>query len=143
MKQRVKAIYTLCMIRTLAMRSLMSKMAIVAILLGSLMPAISHLVRAGGGDAWVEVCTALGTKRISADNADPAGSEQAPSPLLHVFEHCPYCSLHMTAMGLPPALPYEAVLAQLGFALPASGLRSPRTSFAWAPAQPRAPPAFS
>jgi hypothetical protein len=110
-------------------------LASLALLVGSLAPALSQLVLGNAG--WVEVCTATGSQWLRADGAAP--DQPAPASA-HWQEHCPYCSLHLPALGLPPVLHVVALPAAGAGMLPPLLLHAPRPLFAWAGAQPRAPP---
>ncbi len=119
------------------LRTFVAWIACCAVLVGSLAPAVSRALSGDAAQVWAEVCTTLGPKLVNTGDDAPA----APADAL--FQHCPYCSLHATALGMPPAAVGVPALARLGFALPALFLSAPRTLFAWAHAQPRAPPRFS
>jgi hypothetical protein len=108
-------------------------------LLGSLMPSVSHLLRASGSDSWVEVCSSLGSKWVSAADPERSGSKQAPLTL-KALDHCAYCTLQANAMGMPPDITTAVFLPQGRFDVPRLFLLAARTQFAWASAQPRAPP---
>ena len=117
--------------------------AFLAILLSSLAPAISHAVAAAKGtaNAWVEICTVAGDKRVRADSAPDA---ESPAPAEHAthFEHCAFCQTHAGAIGwLPAAFAMPVILGS--HVLPSLFYQSSRPLFAWAVAQPRAPPALS
>lgn len=74
-----------------ASRVLTSWIAVVAILMAALAPSISSALGAGNGASWLEVCSSVGAKWVQPDGST---SEQAPaSGNVHLFEHCPYCSL--------------------------------------------------
>lgn len=107
-----------------------------------LMPALSQALQRTGSDPWAEICTALGANRVSAVDQATKGSVPE-SPTEHLLQHCPYCTLHATVLGMPPAPPTVAALMPLRFALPELFLASPRTLFAWSTAQARAPPRLS
>jgi Protein of unknown function (DUF2946) len=124
---------------SLARRRLSTWIAIFAVLLAALVPAVSHALGPAQGAAWFEVCSAQGSRWVQ-DGADD--SNGAPSGLL-ALEHCPACASHAPALGLPPA-PFAGVAApDLGDALPQAFLEARRTLHAWASAQPRAPPPLS
>lgn len=112
------------------------------VLLASLAPSLSHALGAAQGPSWVEICTAQGSKWVQGDSADSGESKNAPAAA-HLLEHCPYCSIHTPALGLPPT-PLVVPL-DLGHEaeVPPAFLAAPRTSHAWVSAQPRAPPLFS
>lgn len=117
-------------------------MAILVVLLASLAPSLSHALGATQGASWVEICTAQGSKWVDGDSADSGGSKSAPASA-HPLEHCPYCSIHMPALGVPPTP--VVVPRDVGpeSEFPHAFLAAPRTSHAWVSAQPRAPPLFS
>jgi hypothetical protein len=117
--------------------------AILAILLGALAPTVSHGLRAWNHSAvtWVEVCSSTGAKLIAmgSGNADKKGSLPSGE---HAGEHCPFCLVHANDVALPPAPVLVVPVITAGReALPRLFLHAPRTLFAWAPSQARAPPA--
>lgn len=131
------------MFRLRAFRRLFSWVALLAILAGALAPAVSHALYSKGGKSFLEICTAQGTRLIAID----AGAGAHPSTGGQhdvVMEHCPFCVPHAGSLGLLPA-------TELVFKLPADGSRfypplffsAPGPLFAWASAQPRAPPVLS
>lgn len=125
-----------------SLRTVTARVAIFAVLLGSLMPTLSHAVRSGGSESWFEVCSTLGTKWVAAGDAN--ASETAPAPTqLQPGEHCPYCKLHASGLGLPPAPISIAAAPLLRFEVLGSLPSTARTRFAWVIAQPRAPPSIS
>lgn len=115
--------------------------ASVVILLGSLAPSFAQALGAGSSDGfWTEVCTSLGTQRVLIDEgSSPGPAEQAD----HALQHCPYCSLQVTDLALPPPRPVPLAILRLSFGAPEPFLAAPRTLFAWVSAQPRAPPLHS
>ncbi|MEI2678917.1 MAG: DUF2946 domain-containing protein [Burkholderiaceae bacterium] len=115
-------------------------MAVLAVLMAALAPAISHALGTTGATSWTEVCTAQGSRWVQEDGA--RGGDPAPGAQ-HAFEHCPYCSFHSHEVGIPPA-PLRALPAsEPAPAVPQAFLAAPRTLHAWLSAQPRAPPLFS
>lgn len=108
--------------------------AMVVMLAFALLQTVA-LARVMPGGAWTEVCTVEGMKMVSLDTG-----ETAPSDPSGHLGHCPLCHLVGDgSLALLPAQPAWA-LAPLGQAAPAAFLHAPRTLFAWAPAQARAPP---
>lgn len=107
-----------------------------AVLLAALAPAVSFALGSQLGANWVEVCTAEGSKWVQP------GNDEAPASA-HVFEHCPYCTLHTPAIGMPPVPPAQLPIVDAADAVPLAFLAAPRTLHAWASAQPRAPPTSS
>ncbi len=126
------------MFLTRAARQFSLRIALFAMLMAALAPTLSHAMRAGGSDAWVEVCTALGAKWVSADS--PTQADESEPASIGAMEHCPYCVLQAHASGLPPAFDLTSPVTALQFAVPSLFLRAPRTLHAWTTAQPRAPP---
>jgi len=113
--------------------------ATLAILLASLAPSLSHALASVTGTDWIEICSTQGSKWVDAGED---GSERAPASA-HVLDHCPYCSIHAPALGLPPANDSAQMPSRLAHEVPLAFLAAPRTLQAWVSAQPRAPPQFS
>ena len=123
-------------------RHLIAWIACFALLMSTLAPVISQALQADPATSWTEVCTPLGTRLVRTDDATP-GSPTQKLPGGHFLPHCPYCSLHATGMGLPPAVASPLQLPALSFGLPELFYAAPATLHAWATAQPRAPPRLS
>jgi Protein of unknown function (DUF2946) len=116
-------------------RLLTSWMAVLAILMAALAPSISHALGAKNGASWTEVCSTVGSKWVQPD-----GSSTDPAPAsgdAHLFEHCPYCSLHANAIAVPAAPVGWAQVPALSHPVPTAFLAAPRTLHAWVSAQPR------
>ena len=102
-------------------------------------PTISHAVAlAATGGAWTDICSAQ-TDGPPGPGAVPAGPS-LPGAADH-FQHCPLCGLG-AAPALPPAALNMPAPQGLRDGLPALAGQVPAPLFAWASAQPRAPPAF-
>lgn len=118
--------------------------ALLAMLMAALAPAISQLLQRGSSTAWVEICRAGGgtawvaVADLSAQDTQPTPAKGQP----HLLDHCPYCSLHAHALPPVPAQPRLAAAALPGFLEPAAFLHAPHTAHAWRPAQSRAPPSW-
>ena len=123
-----------------AHRRITGWIAVLAILLAALAPALSHALASASGSQWVEICTAQGSKWVQAGED---GAERGTPPSAHVLEHCPYCSLHAPTLGLPLVQHLAALPLRLSHQVPLAFLAAPRTLHAWVSAQPRAPPLFS
>jgi hypothetical protein len=106
-------------------------------------PTISHgLARLQNQDSWwTQICTPQGMKTVAAlaGETSAAPEEGATGPV-NPFDHCPLCGLAAAAPTLPP--PNVTLWLPLTGAtvVPRLFLRAPRPLFAWASAQPRAPP---
>lgn len=119
-----------------------------ALVLATLAPGIARALSLGGAGAggWGQVCSVNGLGRSVALPA--ADGTASPTPLApaddasHLLSHCPYCSLHADQLGLPPTAAPAVTLPPLRFQQPPLFLHAPRPQFAWAAAQPRAPPRF-
>jgi len=112
---------------------------VLAILMAALAPTVSHaLIKAD--PVLTQVCSVLGLKWVKTDGppADPSPVPQGG----HFTDHCPYCSLHASAL-LVAAVEWSATVTLAGQRLPVAFLAAPRTLHAWASAQPRAPPFLS
>jgi hypothetical protein len=112
-------------------------LAIFAMLGLALAPTVSHALAASGpGNPWAEICSVAGGKLVVADVAGAAGGQAEAGTHLG---HCPLCG----QIGSAPALPSAAfVPVRIAGAehRPALFFHAPRLLFAWAAAQPRAPP---
>ncbi len=118
-----------------AHRRIASWIAAFAVLLAALAPALSHAM----GSGWVEVCTVQGSKWVQVD----AGGDAGQTDPAHAFEHCPYCSLHVPALAVPPVPPQPPLVLAPTDEFPLAFLAAPRTLHAWVNAQSRAPPFVS
>lgn len=103
-------------------------------------PTVSRLLAAGTGNAaWAEICTPQGTRLLAAaDDGQASGTVQGGSHL----DHCPLCGLSGDA-PLPPAAANAVAVTAPRALLPRLFLHAPRPLFAWAAAQPRAPPVLA
>ena len=122
------------------MQKLLSWFVCLTILTAALMPALTQAVRAGTGQDWIEVCSTMGSKfvRIGAAAADGGSQDE---PVGQAMQQCSFCALHVTALGLPPTPPAAVfIVLPLSFGPPELFYTAPRPLFAWARAQPRAPP---
>ena len=114
-----------------------------AVLALALMPTLSQALAHSRGEAsrWAEVCTPQGMKQVLLQ-AEGGGEAIAPAKVANLFDHCAYCTL-TPGVAPPPSPLTMADPGDLGGYLPPLFLQSPRSSFAWAGAQPRAPPSHS
>lgn len=114
-----------------ATRRLTMWIALLALLMAALAPSVSAALAAERGVGWLEICSAA-ERKAPGEVPDGAGT--------HLFEHCPYCSVHFPAPALPPAPQAFVPAAEAVRDWPAAFLSAPRTLHAWSAAQPRAPP---
>jgi len=66
---------------------------------GALAPSISQVLATSQGVAWIEVCSAQGTKRIAVDLT----GEQNPGAPAMADSHCGYCLLQQHSPFVPTA----------------------------------------
>lgn len=127
---------------TAATRCITARIAIFAMLLAALAPAITSALAAANGQhvRWTAVCTADGARFVPVPT-DADGTPVAPKS--HQVDHCPFCAPHGASVALPP--PATGIVPVVAGAdpVPLLFLAAPRPLHAWAHAQPRAPPAFS
>lgn len=119
-------------------RALVSWLAILAVVMAALAPAVSHALGKSSPVTWAEICTSAGSKLVAVEG-EAAGKGSVPGAA-HLLEHCPYCSLHGAAMGMPPASDLAIAVVTLPAEMPAALLHAARTPDVWVSAQPRAPP---
>jgi len=74
--------------------------AILAILLNSFAPAISHALAASTPPSWMEICTEGG---LAAAGAVRRQGDAPAKPGVTTVQHCPYCTPHGSSCGAPPA----------------------------------------
>ena len=121
-----------------AHRLLVSWLAILAIVMAALAPAVSHALGKSSPVTWMEICTSTGSKLVAVDG-EAAGQGSVPGAA-HLLEHCPFCSLHGGSMGMPPAANAVIAVVPIPAEVPAAFLHATRTLDVWVSAQPRAPP---
>lgn len=116
--------------------------AVLAILLATLMPAISHAMvsRAIDTSAMHEICTSEGIKL--ATHSDHGDQHQQHSEQGMHLEHCPYCITSAASAALPSKTFCMPVIVGTQL-VPSLFLEAAHPLFAWAAAQPRGPPAHS
>jgi hypothetical protein len=118
-------------------RQLSLWLAIVAVLMGALAPSVSMALGGNGANnaVWAEICTSSDFQPLA-----PSGEPSVPDSANHLFEHCPYCSLHTPTLGLPPVDLSLALPAPAAELLPALFLEGPGQQHNWTVAHPRGPP---
>lgn len=110
-------------------------MAILAIVV---VPTLSRWWAAGqGGFTWADICSPLGLR--APGMADGAGGSAPAMPVVIHLDHCALCGI-AAHMAPPPALVGALPVPSRWADRPPLFLQAPRPLFAWASAQPRAPP---
>lgn len=130
------------------MRALSAWLAIAALLLASLAPAVSHALSAAHRSHAVfppglhEICT--GSETASSWH-HAAGHDGSHLPSQHDFhaEHCPFCRIQSDVPVLPPLDKPAPLSIAGGYTYPPLFYVAPSPLFAWVQAQPRAPPLLS
>ena len=113
-------------------------LAIFAMLGLALAPTVSHALDASGpGNPWAEICSVAGGQVMADEAAGARGDAGAH------LGHCPLCGHLGTAPALPASPSTIVALLDGADYLPAAFAELPRPRFAWAAAQPRAPPSFA
>lgn len=128
-----------------AQRRLTAWLAALALILGSLLPVVSHavVVAPAGGQGWVEVCTVSGMAwvRQVPDDAGAASDSQHSKPGSGaLMDRCGWCATHSPMAGLPPVTGPLMGPVTLGADVPAAFRHAPRPLLVWAGAHSRAPP---
>ncbi len=125
-----------------AHRRFTAAIATFAMLLAALAPAISSALAAANDQhvRWTVVCSADGARLVPVPT-DATGVPVAPKA--HHVEHCPFCASHAACAALPPPAHVTVPLVSGSEPVPVLFLLAPRPLFAWATAQPRAPPSAS
>ena len=113
-------------------------MAVLAVLLNAFAPLVAHATRSAHGDAWIDLCTTDGIKRISVAVGQVA-TDDAPVPGTS-GGHCPYCVPHGASLGLAPGAPLSVPVIPGPHAGTAAVDPLPLAPPLWAAHQARAPP---
>lgn len=106
------------------------------IMLGALAPTVTHWLtqlQASNTLPGATICSSGAHKSSSHPGTRPDASANG--------NHCGFCLPHDGSQGLPPVLALTLPLMEHRGAEPTLFLHAPRPLFAWASAQPRAPPA--
>ncbi|WP_248281855.1 DUF2946 domain-containing protein [Parazoarcus communis] len=125
--------------RSALRQRLMASIALFAMLLSALAPAISQAmvpVFEANGLALVEICTSQGMQWVAVDAAE---REQGQGDMADMAS-CPYCCPHAGTFALPPPDTAGPGLVHPDLLLPPLFYLAPRPLFAWAASHPRAPP---
>jgi hypothetical protein len=123
-------------------------LACLAILMNVLAPSISYAISQARHSqsthlpaSSMEICSMDDAHSVMAADDQPQAPADSPdNPHAHASSHCPFCASHGGNVALPSsAMP--ALFASAGSAiLPVLFYHAPRPLFAWATANPRAPP---
>jgi len=111
--------------------------AIVAILLNSFAPALSHALAAGTPPSWIEICTESG---LAAAGAVRRQGDAPPKPGATVVQHCPHCPPHGGSCGAPPAAAILTVASHIASQRVASAAAVAPARPVWRADRSRGPP---
>jgi hypothetical protein len=114
-------------------------LALTALLLAAVAPALAHVFSDNTRTAWVEVCTAQGAKWVPVAQTATTDDEPAPVSAHGSIDHCPYCNLQAAPALLQRDDPAWR-LAPAGATPAPLTAQAPIESLAWPRAQPRGPP---
>jgi len=111
--------------------------AILAILLNTFAPALSHALGGPVSAPWLEVCSEGG---LPGSGAQRRQGDAPAKPGATAFQHCPYCAPHGASFGAPPTALVLAVETHLGQQWVAEAVSIAPARPLWKTAQSRAPP---
>lgn len=114
-------------------------------LMAVLMPSVSHALSdstSSTTSSWAEICSTVGMKMVQTGGAEEPASSLPGKMALHA-QHCPFCSLHADAVGLPPVFEFFLPAATRLAGFPSLFYQTPALQFIWSAAQSRAPPFVS
>jgi len=128
-------------------RAVAAWLAILAVVIASVAPAISHAFAQPAlpsHSSHHSVADDSGSEDFCNTDADSGDAhtgahDPASAPTLHM-EHCPFCHLHADALHLPAVSP-RFLPADSKPVRPLLFFLAPSPLHAWRSAQPRAPPA--
>lgn len=119
-------------------------LAILAVLFAAVAPSISHALAAPAvsipSSLLMQICTVDGVMEMAA-GADPKKSGM--DPVVHAFEHCPYCSTHAGSFALLPGAALNFAVSGGHEVFPPLYYRAPAPLFLWSSGNPRAPPVLA
>lgn len=106
-----------------------------AILLGALAPTVTHWL------SHLQASNTLPGATICSSSAHQSAKHKGTRPDTSANgSHCGFCLPHDGGQGLPPVVAHALPQMEHRASEPTLFLHAPRPLFAWASAQPRAPP---
>ncbi|WP_254926637.1 DUF2946 domain-containing protein [Janthinobacterium sp. PC23-8] len=119
-------------------------LAILAVLFAAIAPSISHALAAPAvsvpSSLLMQICTVDGMVDVGVDVGE---KKPGVDPVVHAFEHCPYCSTHAGSFALLPGLSPNFAVSGGHDSYPPLYYRAPAPLFLWSSGNPRAPPVLS
>lgn len=122
-------------------RRITTWVALLTLVLGALAPTVAQALVAGGDRSdWMQVCSVSGMVWVQADTGEVRDQQpDGGAPMADASQHCPWCTLHGGAAGLPVAQALPDLSPRLTD-LPPAYYCAPLAATVWAAAQSRAPP---
>lgn len=122
-------------------RRITTWVALLTLVLGALAPTVAQALVTGSDRAdWLQVCSVSGMVWVQADTGEVRDQQpDGSAPMSDASQHCPWCTLHGGAAGLPVAHALPELAPRLTD-LPPAFYRAPLAATVWATAQSRAPP---
>lgn len=134
--------YNAGMYRLMKRQTLQIWLAILTVLFAAVAPSISHALAAPAvsipSSLLMQICTVDGMVAVGVDAA-----EKSMDPVVHAFEHCPYCNTHAGSFALLPGLPLNFAISGGHDIYPPLYYRAPAPLFLWSSGNPRAPPVLA
>lgn len=117
-------------------------LAILAVLFAAIAPSISHALAAPAvsipSSLLMQICTVDGVME-----AGPEVKKPGMDPVVHAFEHCPYCSTHAGSFALLPGAALNFAVGGGHAVFPPLYYRAPAPLYLWSSGNPRAPPVLA
>ncbi len=119
-------------------------LAILAVLFAAIAPSISHALAAPAvsvpSSLLMQICTVDGMVDVGVGVGE---KKPGVDPVVHAFEHCPYCTTHAGSFALLPGLSPNFAVSGGHDSYPPLYYRAPAPLFLWSSGNPRAPPVLS
>ena len=120
------------------LRRLTISIAILAMLMLTLAPAISNAILTEKNQSWKTICSTSDTL-TTANQRSQQGTDYPEKPHWH-FAHCQYCFSHAGTFILPVSAIVFPLRLPESFHYPPAFYQSSSPLFIWFTPQPRAPP---
>ena len=144
-RRSINTRYNARMLKSTKRTLLPAWLAILAVLFAAMAPSISHALAAPAAAVpstlLMQICTVDGVMEMA-----DVGTEQKKSgmdPVVHAFEHCPYCSTHAGSFALLRGDALNFAVSGGHEVFPPLYYRAPAPLFLWSSGNPRAPPVLA
>jgi len=119
-------------------RRIIISIAILAMLMLTLAPAISNALVDATKPSSMPICSSNGSVDNSSQNTQK--TSDFPGKSHWHFAHCPYCFTHAGTFIMPSSATVYVPLVRASFHYPTAYYQSSTPLFTWFTSQPRAPP---